>query len=91
VRSNLTLRMAHRRFTLLTNAFPRSCRTAATWSRFHAAWYNFVKMHRTFKVRPALAAGVTDRLWSIDDLLALIGEWDGKRRQKPGRKPKAAK
>ncbi len=57
----------------------------------YTAWYNFVKMHRTLKMTPALAAGVTDRLWSMDDLVALIDAWDDAQpRQKPGRKPKAA-
>jgi hypothetical protein len=35
-------------------------------------WYNFVKMHRTLKMTPALAAGVADRLWSVEDIVALI-------------------
>jgi len=49
----------------------------------------FVKVHRTLKVTPALAAGVMDRLWSMDDLVALIDAWDDAQpRQKPGRKPK---
>jgi len=56
----------------------------------YTVWYDFVKMHRTLKT-PALAASVTDRLWSMDDLVALIGAWDdAKSRQKPGRKPKVA-
>lgn len=54
------------------------------------AWCSFVKMHRSLKMTPALAAGVTDRLWSMDDFIALIDAWDNAQpRQKPGRKRKA--
>jgi hypothetical protein len=57
----------------------------------YAVWYNFVKMHKTLKMTPALAAGVAESLWSMDDLVALVDEYDAKLpRAKPGRKPKAA-
>jgi len=38
----------------------------------YTVWYNFVKMHKTLKMTPALAAGVSDRLWSVEDIVALI-------------------
>jgi len=88
-RSNLTLRMANRRFTRLTNAFSKKLENHAHMVALYTVWYNFVKMHRTLKMSPALAAGVATTLWSIDDLVGLIDEWDAKQpRQKPGRKPK---
>ena len=89
-RSNLTLRMANRRFTRLTNAFSKKLENHAHMVALYTVWYNFVKMHRTLGMSPALAAGVSKTLWSINDLVALIDAWDEKQpRQKPGRKPKA--
>jgi IS1 family transposase len=89
-RSNLTLRMANRRFTRLTNAFSKKIENHSHMVALYTCWYNFVKMHRTLKMTPALASGVSDRLWSMDDLVALIDQWDeAQPRKKPGRKPKA--
>ncbi|MEW6269941.1 MAG: IS1 family transposase [Thermodesulfobacteriota bacterium] len=90
-RSNLTLRMANRRFTRLTNAFSKKLANHCHMIALYTVWYNFVKVHKSLRMTPALAANVTDRLWSMDDLVALVDEHDAKRpRQKPGRKPKAA-
>ncbi|HZR84563.1 MAG TPA: IS1 family transposase [Candidatus Binatia bacterium] len=90
-RSNLTLRMANRRFTRLTNAFSKKLANHCHMIALYTVWYNFVKMHKAVRMTPALAANVTDRLWSMDDLVALVDEHDAARpRQKPGRKPKAA-
>ena len=89
-RSNLTLRMANRRFTRLTNAFSKKLANHCHMIALYTAWYNFVKMHKTLKMTPALAANVTDKLWSMDELVALVDAHDAaKPRQKPGRKPKA--
>jgi len=88
-RSNLTLRMANRRFTRLTNAFSKKIENHSHMVALYTVWYNFVKMHRSLKMTPALKANVTNRLWSMDDLVALIDAWDDAQpRQKPGRKPK---
>jgi IS1 family transposase len=90
-RSNLTLRMANRRFTRLTNAFSKKLANHEHMIALYTVWYNLVKMHKTLKMTPALAAGVSDTLWSMDDLVALVDQWDAaKPRKKPGRKPKAA-
>ena len=90
-RSNLTLRMANRRFTRLTNAFSKKLENHCHMIALYTVWYNFVKMHKTLKMTPALASGVATTLWSMDDLVALIDEWDAAQpRQKPGRKPRAA-
>jgi len=88
-RSNLTLRMANRRFTRLTNAFSKKLSNHAHMVALYTVHYNFVRMHRTLGMSPALAAGVSKTLWSIADLVELIDAWDAKQpRQKPGRKPK---
>jgi hypothetical protein len=70
---NLTMRMHMRRFTRLTNAFSKKVENHAHSVALHCAYYNFVKIHQTLRVTPAMAAGVTDRLWSIDDLVGLLG------------------
>jgi len=89
-RSNLTLRMANRRFTRLTNAFSKKLANHCHMIALYAVWYNFVNMHKSLKMTPALAADVVDTLWSMGNLVALVDEHDAaKPRQKPGRKPKA--
>lgn len=71
-RSNLTMRMHMRRFTRLTNAFSKKIENHAHAVALHVMFYNFVRIHKTLKVTPAMAAGVTDRLWSMEDIVALI-------------------
>jgi IS1 family transposase len=74
-RANLTMRMAMRRFTRLTNAFSKKMENHAHMVALYALWYNFVKQHKTLKgLSPAMAAGVSDRLWSMEDVVALIDE-----------------
>jgi IS1 family transposase len=90
-RQNLTMRMQMRRFTRLTNAFSKKFESHVHMVALYTVWYNFVKMHKTLKMTPALAAGVSETLWSIDELVALVDKHDAaKPRQKPGRKPKAS-
>jgi len=57
----------------------------------YTCWYNFVKMHRSVGMTPAMAANVTDRLWEMADLVAFVDKYDDAQpRKKAGRKPKAA-
>lgn len=70
-RQNLTMRMHMRRFTRLTNAFSKKVENHAYAVALHAMYYNFVRIHQTIKMTPAMAAGVTDRLWDIGDIVAL--------------------
>ena len=61
-RQNLTMRMHMRRFTRLTNGFSKKVENHANAIALHFAYYNFVRIHQTLRVTPAMAAGVTDRL-----------------------------
>lgn len=71
-RANLTMRMANRRFTRLTNAFSKKFENHVHMVAIYTVWYNFIKMHKTLRMTPAMAAGVTDKLWSMDDLVAMM-------------------
>jgi IS1 family transposase len=75
-RSNLTMRMHMRRFTRLTNAFSKKVENHAAAIALHVMYYNFVRIHQTLKVTPAMAAGVTEKLWEMDDLVGLIDQWE---------------
>jgi IS1 family transposase len=68
-RQNLTMRMQMRRFTRLTNAFSKKLDNLKAAVALHFAHYNFVRVHNTLRVTPAMEAGVTNRLWTISDLL----------------------
>jgi IS1 family transposase len=71
-RANLTMRMHMRRFTRLTNAFSKKVENHVCSVALHAMYYNFVRIHQTLKVTPAMAAGVTDRLWEMKDLVEML-------------------
>ncbi len=68
-RQNLSVRMECRRFTRLTNAFSKKLASLKASVALHYAHYNFVRVHRTLRCTPAMAAGVTDRLWSVEELI----------------------
>jgi transposase InsO family protein len=63
--------MACRRFTRLTNAFSKKLENLNAALALHFAWYNFVRIHQSLRGTPAMEAGVTDRVWSISDLLEM--------------------
>jgi IS1 family transposase len=69
-RQNLTMRMSMRRFTRLTNAFSKKVENLRAAVALHFAHYNFVRVHSSLRVSPAMAAGVSARLWSIEELVA---------------------
>jgi IS1 family transposase len=71
-RQNLTMRMHMRRFTRLTNAFSKKVENHAYAVALHMMYYNFVRLHQSLRVTPAMAAGVSDRLWEIGDIVALV-------------------
>ena len=69
------MRMGMRRFTRLTNAFSKKIENHIAAVSLHFMYYNFVRIHQTLKVTPAMQAGVTDRLWSIEDIMKLVDEY----------------
>ncbi len=71
-RANLTMRMAMRRFTRLTNAFSKKLENHAHMVALYALWYNFVRVHKTLRMSPAMAAGIETRLWSMEDVVRLV-------------------
>jgi IS1 family transposase len=71
-RQNLTMRMSMRRFTRLTNAFSKKLDNHIHALALYFTFYNFCRIHKTLRMSPAMAAGVTDRLWSLEDVLARI-------------------
>jgi len=73
-RANLTMRMGMRRFTRLTNAFSKKIENHSAAVALHMLHHNFVRIHQTLKVTPAMAAGVSDRLWEIRDIVALLDQ-----------------
>ena len=68
-RQNLTMRMQMRRFTRLTNAFSKKLINLKAACALHFANYNFCRIHQTLKCTPAMEAGITNRLWNMEDLL----------------------
>ncbi len=71
-RQNLSVRMTVRRFTRLTNAFSKKIENHAAAIALGYFAYNFIKIHSTLRMSPAMAAGVSDRLWEVSDLVALL-------------------
>jgi transposase-like protein/IS1 family transposase len=69
-RQNLTMRMAIRRFTRLTNAFSKKLLNLKMAVALHFAYYNFCRVHFSLRVTPAMEAGIADHIWTIAELLA---------------------
>jgi IS1 family transposase len=81
-RANLTLRMGARRFTRLTNAFSKKVENHAHSVAIHTMHYNYVRIHQTLRCTPAMAAGVTAKLWELADMVAVLEEWENNQGQK---------
>ena len=79
-RSNLTMRMGMRRFTRLTNAFSKKLENHCYAIALHFVHYNFVRQHKTLRVTPAMAAGITKRFMSIEDIVNLVAAPVAKKR-----------
>lgn len=70
-RQNLTMRMAMRRFTRLTNAFSKKIENHALAVALHYMYYNFGRIHKTLRVTPAMEAGVSDHVWTLEEIASL--------------------
>lgn len=81
-RQNLNIRMSNRRHTRLTNAFSKKAENHAYSMALYFMHYNFVRIHQTLRITPAMAAGVTDKLWSISDIVQIIEEWENQKEPK---------
>ena len=71
-RQNLTMRMHMRRFTRLTNGFSKKFENHMWMVALYTVYYNFVKIHKTLRVTPAMEAGLTDQVWTFEDIVRLI-------------------
>lgn len=71
-RSNLTMRMSIRRFTRLTNAFSKKIENHAAMVSLYFMYYNFGRVHQSLRVTPAMEAGVSNHVWSIEEIVGLL-------------------
>ena len=71
-RQNLTMRMQMRRFTRLTNAFSKKIENHAAAIALHFMFYNYARVHQTLRITPAMAAGLTDHVWEIEEIVGLL-------------------
>lgn len=72
-RQNLTMRMGIRRFTRLTNAFSKKVENHAAMVAIHFLHYNFARIHKTLRVTPAMACGLSDHVWGLEEIVLLAG------------------
>ncbi|MGH6835154.1 MAG: IS1 family transposase [Methylocella sp.] len=77
-RNNLSMRMGNRRMTRLTNAFSKKAENHAHMMAIYFMHYNFVRIHQTLKITPAMAAGVTLKLWEMSDLVDVLETWEAR-------------
>jgi len=75
-RNNLNIRMHSRRMTRLTNAFSKKVANHARAMALHFLYYNFVRIHKTLRTTPAMAAGITKRLWEMNDVVDVLEAWE---------------
>jgi len=75
-RQNLNIRMGNRRMTRLTNAFSKKAANHAHMMAIYFMHYNFVRIHQTLKVTPAMAVGVTAKLWEMADMVKVLEDWE---------------
>lgn len=79
-RQNLTMRMSMRRFTRLTNGFSKKIENLAHAVALHFMYYNFGRIHKTLRVTPAMEAGISDHVWSLEEIAGLVKDEAPKKR-----------
>ena len=85
------MRMSMRRFTRLTNAFSKRVENHCHALALYFVFYNFVRIHKTLRMTPAMAAGVSDRLWSIEDIVRLVDAREPPPKKRGSYKPRQPK
>ena len=80
-RQNLTMRMSMRRFTRLTNGFSKKIRNHVHMVALYTVWFNWVRIHKTLRVTPAMQAGLADHLWDMTTIVELIDQAETARRE----------
>jgi IS1 family transposase len=80
-RQHLTMRMHMRRFTRLTNGFSKKVEMHAHAVALHFAYYNWCKIHQSLRVTPAIEAGISDHVWSVEELVGVLDIRDAERRK----------
>ncbi len=79
-RQNLTMRMGMRRFTRLTNGFSKKIENLEDSVALHFMHYNFGRIHKSLRITPAMEAGISDHVWSLEEIAALVPETVAKKR-----------
>ncbi|MDP2354980.1 MAG: IS1 family transposase [Beijerinckiaceae bacterium] len=85
-RANLTMRMHNRRFTRLTNAFSKKFENHAHMVAIYAVWYNWIRIHKSLRVTPAMAANISTRLWSWADIVEMMDAAEPAKKRGPYKK-----
>lgn len=85
-RQNLTMRMSMRRFTRLTNGFSKKLENHCHALALYFVHYNFMRIHKTLRVTPAMAAGITDRVWDWSDIIAILDAQQEPKKRGPYKK-----
>jgi IS1 family transposase len=81
-RHNLTMRMGMRRFTRLTNGFSKKIENHIAMVAIHAVYYNFARIHKTLRITPSMAAGLSDHVWSLEEIVIMADSY----MPKPGKR-----
>ena len=89
-RQNLSVRMRNRRFTRLTNGHSKKLENHAAAMALHYMVYNYVRIHGSLRMTPAMAAGVTDRVWDVEDIIVLLEAVEPKGQRRGYKKQRAS-